>query len=310
MNVKKLAGSTPFLMGLLLCFWGSYATIGKFILAEIDNYQLNFYLFLFSLFVFPMINFRHMKNPEKMEAKEYGVILLSGIVYFAYYFTYAFALNFIPAVEASMINYLFPIMIVIFAVIIHKERLSLGKVAAIILGFLGVFIIATNGYIFSFRLSNPLGDLMAFTAAISWGLFSNLGRWLKRNNALCNYIFQWIAFILSAIAMFAVSDFVLPSWKTLLLILCVSTTNLSLGLSIWFKILKTVPTTLVACMTFITPFINLVFITVFLGEKITGPQILGALAIVLGILLQSGVLKRLRPSPVFWQQIRHLFRKK
>lgn len=309
-KIKRLAGSTPVMMGLLLCFWGSYATLSKFVLLELDNLQLNFYLFLFGLIVFPIFNGRLMRPVERMARSEILVVVLSGLCFFAYYFTYAYALNFIPAVEASMINYLFPIMIVVFAIFIHGEKLTWKKAAAIILGFLGVAVIATNGNLLGFRLSNPVGDLMALAAAMSWGLFSNLGKWLKRNNVLCNYLFIAMAFVLSAIAMFTMSGFKLPSVRSLLLLALMALTNLTLGLSIWMRILKTVPTTLVACMTFITPFINLLFITVFLGERMTGMQLVGALLVVLGIAVQSGILSRLRFLPQALKTLRLPFRRK
>jgi drug/metabolite transporter (DMT)-like permease len=53
-------------------------------------------------------------------------------------------MTFAPAQEAFIVNYTWPIWVVIFAVIILKEKINKRKIIAIILGFIGVYIVASN----------------------------------------------------------------------------------------------------------------------------------------------------------------------
>jgi drug/metabolite transporter (DMT)-like permease len=57
---------------------------------------------------------------------------------------------------------------------------------------------------------------------------------------------------------------------------------------------------LIASLSFITPFVTLVFIMIFLGEKITVIQIAGLLIILLGTGVQSmgSFLKKKKAAPI------------
>ncbi len=289
-SVKRLFGNVYFLFALLVLIWSSYATINKFILLELDNYQSIFWIFTTSVVSYLATLPRSASMKEKMEPKDILTAVGLGVIAFSYYFFYAFALRLVPVVEASMLNYLFPLTIVLFAAVFHREKLTPLKIAAILLGLLGVFIIVTKGNFASFRLSNAFGDLSGLLCAISWGLFSNLARNMKKNPFLCNFIYIATSFVLSAAAMLAFSEFRLPSVGTLVLCAIVGLLNMNLGYSVWFKILTELPTTLVASVTFITPCMNLLAIVLVLGEKVSVVQLVGVLVVVFGIALQSGVL--------------------
>jgi len=55
----------------------------------------------------------------------------------------------------------------------------------------------------------------------------------------------------------------------------------------WFKALEKVDTHIVSTSLYLTPFISLIYIWLFLDEKILFSSIIGLTVIVIGILLQS-----------------------
>lgn len=292
-SVKKLFSNIWFLFAMLVLIWSAYATINKFILMELDNYQSIFWIFLTSSVSYLATLPRSASMKENMELRDILKAVGLGAIAFSYYFFYALALHRVPVVEASALNYLYPLMTVLFAAVIFKEKLTPVKIAAVLLGLLGVFIIVTKGNFSAIRLSDPLGDLSGLLCAVAWGLFSNLGRTMKKNPFLCNLIYVLTSFALSAVSMLVFSEFKLPSLRVLILCAIVGLLNLNLGYTVWFKLLNELPTTLVASVTFITPCLNLLVIVVVLGETVTSMQLLGAGVVIFGIMLQSGVLTTL-----------------
>src|SRR5262245_12524703 len=64
---------------------------------------------------------------------------------FGYHFFYFTALRHAPAVEASLIAYLWPLLIVILSALLPGERLHLHHVAGAALGLAGTALIITGG---------------------------------------------------------------------------------------------------------------------------------------------------------------------
>ena len=89
---------------------------------------------------------------------------------YLYYFAYTLSLKKIPAIEASMLNYLFPIMIVILAVPINREKLDARKSVSVVLGFIGMLIIIANGKFSDIKLTNFVGDMFAIGGSNKLGL--------------------------------------------------------------------------------------------------------------------------------------------
>jgi len=57
-----------------------------------------------------------------------------------------------------------------------KEQVTSKKILAILISFIGIIIIVTQGKIFSFALTNLSGDLLAISGAFVFALFSILGK--------------------------------------------------------------------------------------------------------------------------------------
>jgi drug/metabolite transporter (DMT)-like permease len=278
-----------FLMGMLLVMWGSFSAVSKLSLGQLDSFQVQFFMFGFAIVIMTIIMCFNGKINEfrKLTMKDYIRLILYSIPSFLYYFFYILALKMIPAIEASMLNYLFPVMIVIFAIPINREKLNIQKLISIILGFIGMAVVITNGGLSGIRLTNITGDMLALGGAVCWGIFSNLG---KRNNIdqfVSNYAYTFVSFVLSFVCLVSFSRFIIPGADVLPGILWNSASNIVCSYYLWFRVLKITTSALAASLSFITPFITLVFIMLLLGEKIMIAQLAGFLLIILGIAVQS-----------------------
>jgi drug/metabolite transporter (DMT)-like permease len=95
---------------------------------------------------------------------------------FGYHALYFAALRLAPPAEAGLINYLWPLLIVLFSGLLPGERLRPAHLAGALLGFSGVAVlIAGRGAIRADAAHLP-GYLCAFAAAFVWSGYSVLSR--------------------------------------------------------------------------------------------------------------------------------------
>jgi drug/metabolite transporter (DMT)-like permease len=105
------------------------------------------------------------------------VVWLIGIAgLFGYHFFYFTALRNAPAVEASLIAYLWPLLIVLGSALMPGERLRWNHVAGALLGLAGTFLIVTRGGGFSFDARYGFGYAAAAVSAVLWATYSLLSR--------------------------------------------------------------------------------------------------------------------------------------
>jgi len=95
---------------------------------------------------------------------------------FGYHFCYFFALRNAPPVEAGLINYLWPLLIVVFSALLPGERLRWQHLAGCALALLGAVLVVTRGQGFGFDVQYSLGYAAALCAAIIWAAYSVLSR--------------------------------------------------------------------------------------------------------------------------------------
>ena len=106
--------------------------------------------------------------------RQVWLIGIAGL--FGYHFFYFTALRNAPAVEASLIAYLWPLLIVLGSALMPGERLAWNHVAGALLGLAGTFLIVTKGGGLSFDARYAFGYAMAAVCAVLWSSYSLLSR--------------------------------------------------------------------------------------------------------------------------------------
>jgi drug/metabolite transporter (DMT)-like permease len=137
------------------------------------------------------------------------VIGIAGL--FGYHFFYFTALRNAPAVEASLIAYLWPLLIVLGSALMPGEKLRWFHIAGAALGLAGTFLIITNGGGLSFESRYVFGYAMAAVCAFLWSGYSLLSR---RFPAVPTSIVTWFCAATAALSLLchlALEDTVLPS---------------------------------------------------------------------------------------------------
>lgn len=270
--------------------WGSSAAVIKLLLKNLNSIQILLYVSGIATINLLLIALLQKKIPiiKNYTKKDYFRFAYMGFIgVFIYYLFLYLALSYLKAQEAFIINYLWPMMIVIFAVPILKEKLTTKKIVAVILSFIGVIIIATKGNLNLLQFAKPLGVILAIIAAMSYGLFSVLGKkqnYDKTTSMLFYYLFTFIYTLIAVILFGFIPQITLIQLAGLLWMGIFTSGGAFL---LWFLALKYGDTAKIANIAFLTPFLSLVYIYFLLHETILVSSIVGLLFIFMGIFIQS-----------------------
>ncbi|MCP5085664.1 MAG: EamA family transporter [Rhodobacteraceae bacterium] len=117
-------------------------------------------------------------RPRKIRAlrqkPQVWIVGVTGL--FGYHFFYFSALRAAPPVEAGLIAYLWPLLIVLFSAFLPGERIRLHHIIGVLAGFLGAFLIVTGGRGISIAPEYLSGYAMALICALIWSGYSVLSR--------------------------------------------------------------------------------------------------------------------------------------
>lgn len=277
-------------LSLCIVLWASIPVVSKKILVEIDNLQMLFYSTIFSLLVlgFVLVAQKKHRIMSKYSGKDYFIMAFLGFLgTYLYYVLLYGAFELTTAQEGFIIAYTWPILVLLLSFIILKEKITPRKILAVVISFFGIIIVFTQGKIFSLSFTNLIGDILAFLGAFVFALFSILGKKYNFDKTISTFIYFLSALICAAITVSLFSTLKIPSLATWIWLLYNGIFVNGITYVWWFQALEKVDTHIVSTVLYLTPFISLIYIWLFLQEKILLSSVIGLVIIVIGILIQS-----------------------
>ena len=274
---------------LAVFFWSTVATAFKISLKYVDFLQLLFISSLTSTIVLFLIlvSTGKVRLLRTLDFQQILRSLLAGFLNpFLYYVVLFKAYSLLPAQEAQPLNYTWPLVLVLFSVILLKQRIRVKDIFGLLIGFSGVIVISTRGNLLSLKLSDPLGVSLAVGSAFIWSAFWIFNMKDERDDILKLFLNFLFGFFFVSIAMMFFSRPYLDVHGVLSAIY-VGMFEMGIAFVVWLKALNLSKTTaLVSNLVFLSPFISLIFIHFILGEGILPSTIIGLFLIVTGILVQ------------------------
>src|SRR5258705_7363686 len=98
---------------------------------------------------------------------------------FGYHALYFLALRFAPPAEAGLLNYLWPLLIVLFSALLPGERLAPHHIVGAVLGLAGTVLLFAGSAGSGFAPGPVPGLIAAFVARFVWAAYSVMSRKLK-----------------------------------------------------------------------------------------------------------------------------------
>jgi drug/metabolite transporter (DMT)-like permease len=268
----------------------------KLALREVDFFNLLFWSVLVSLLVF--VVFISAKKQWslifKQNLREILSSALMGLINpFLYYFTLFQAYDLLLAQEALTLNYLWPVVLVLLSIPVLKQKIGFLSILAIMVSFVGSFVIATGGNILDFEFTNTYGVILAVLSTIIWAAFWLVNVRDKRNETVKLFMNFVFGFIFVSVYGIATNSIVSPSINGLIGVSYVGVFEMGITFFLWMMALSLSETTAkVSNLIYFAPFLSLIIVSITIGEEIKIATIIGLVLIIGGILLQRFFVKK------------------
>ncbi|NOY78859.1 MAG: DMT family transporter [Calditrichaeota bacterium] len=268
-------------------FWGGSFPIVKYGLRYIKPlWFADFRMLVAFLAMYPFI-----KNKRQFWK------LPRGIWWLGLFNAGGYALQFLgmettTAAKASFFVSINVIFVVIFAHFFLREKLTWEKYGAIVLSFIGIYLLTMGTYGFHMREGSPLGDGLVLLAGVSWAVFIILGKKMLEQSAAS--VFEIVTTFVLATVVFLTPLAVLfepfPthfSGQELEIVLLTAIVFTSVPFYFWSVSLKGLTATLTSFLTLTEILFAVLFSAIFLGERLQGTEIIGGILLVLAIVVVS-----------------------
>lgn len=213
--------------------------------------------------------------------------LLIGVYgLFGYHFMLFLALQTAPAVEANLVNYLWPLLIVLLSPVFTKS-LSLNSryVLAAVSGFAGaVLAITSGGSGFGFS-SIEIGYFFALAAAVIWATYSLATTKVPSFPTPAIGLFALVSGVLAIGAHFVFEPAASISTTEWLLLLVLGVGPLGGAFYLWDAALKIGDPRRIGLLAFLTPLLSTVLLLLVSGQPLSWQLLLATGLIVGGALL-------------------------
>ncbi|MES0812571.1 EamA family transporter [Roseibium sp. SCPC15] len=140
-----------------------------------------------------------------------GVWAFGTLGLFGFHFFYFTAIRNAPPVEANLINYTWPLLIVLFSAFLPGEKLRVHHILGTILGLAGAALLITGGDGIQFSGGSALGYGAAIASSLFWSSYSVLSRRLGSVPTEAVAGFCLMTALLSALCHVALEETVWPA---------------------------------------------------------------------------------------------------
>jgi drug/metabolite transporter (DMT)-like permease len=206
---------------------------------------------------------------------------------FGYHALYFAALQLAPPAEANLINYLWPLLIVLLSAPLAGERLHWPHLAGAALGFSGVALLAF-GRGLSFADSHALGYLLALGCAFAWSIYSVLSRRFGETPTDAIAAFCAASALLSLACHLVFERTVWPASGTAwLAVLALGLGPAGSAFYFWDHAVKRGDIRALGAISYATPILSTAILVAFGLAEPTGTLIAAALLVTVGAVLAS-----------------------
>ncbi len=269
--------------------WSTTATSTKLLLGSLNSMQIMLASTLVSFVFLLIVNLLKgtIKEFKTYKLKDHiHIFCIGSLGIFLYHLLLYMGIDMMEASQAFIINYLWPIMSVVFACIILKEKMTGKKAVAILLSFIGVIVVTANGNLLNIGKDTLTGAFYCVLAAVSYGLFVVLNKQKTYDKYLSMMLYYFYAFVISLVYTLITKDSFTLSFVQSAGMIWVGIFTTAIPFTTWALALAKGDTAKISNLAYITPFLSLVWTSLILKEEFSIYSIIGLLIIVCGIFIQ------------------------
>jgi drug/metabolite transporter (DMT)-like permease len=284
------------LLLLMTLIWGVNYSIVKVALRTMPPLAFNSLRLLLAsiLFLVTLAVFRRGRSP--ISPRDWLVIGAYGVIgHFIYQLCFMLGIARTTAANSSLILGCSPVAVALLAAAIGQERVRRTHWVGAFLSVAGIYLVVGRGA--SLGGTSLAGDVLTFGGVLCWAIYTvGSKHLLERYSPLevtgYSMAIGTVPFALTGWGELAVLRWAEVSVEAWMALVFSGIFALFVGYLIWYEAVHRIGNVRTSMYSNVTPIAALVFAVAWLGEQLTLPQIVGAVAVVSGMALTRFV----RPS--------------
>lgn len=271
--------------GIAIFLWGTLALLTQITGTKVPPFQMLALTFTIAFLLISLkwwkeghLGLKHIKQPP--------LAWLIGVTgYFGYHFCYFLAMRKAPAVEVSLIAYLWPVFIVFFSTLLPNEKLKIQHVFGALLALSGCFILIGQGGM-QFNIEYLNGYLLAFSCAVIWAAYSVAMRLVKEVSTDSVGWFCAATAILAAICHMLLEETIWPENSTQWLgVICLGLGPVAIAFLAWDHAIKKGNIQLLGVLAYAAPLISILLLVVTGYAQASWVLLIASITIICGALI-------------------------
>ena len=279
-------------MTLAMLLIGSLFVVSKVIVQSVPVFVASFLRQFLAFLALAAWLYVQKSTMPKIERRDWGVLLIQGVVGIFLFSVFAlYGLKYTNAIDANIITSTTPLSMMLIAVLLLGERLTMRRVSALLLALLGTLAINVLGtHDSGSRQEVWFGNGLVVLAVLAEGVFFGFGKLLKSPISS-----TWLSLILTAIGSVLFAPFAAYSavstdwsqvpWTTWLLVLYTGVALTAFGVVLMNRGLQQVPASNASIFTALMPVSGVVLSVIFLREQFHWYHALGMVLVLVAMAL-------------------------
>ena len=279
-------------MTLAMLLIGSLFVVSKVIVQSVPVFVASFLRQFLAFLALAAWLYVQKSTMPKIQRRDWGVLLIQGVVGIFLFSVFAlYGLKYTNAIDANIITSTTPLSMMLIAVLLLGERLTMRRVSALLLALLGTLAINVLGtHDGGTRQDVWFGNGLVVLAVLAEGVFFGFGKLLKSPISS-----TWLSLILTAIGSVLFAPFAAYSavstdwsqvpWKTWLLVLYTGVALTAFGVVLMNRGLQQVPASNASIFTALMPVSGVVLSVIFLREQFHWYHALGMVLVLVAMAL-------------------------
>jgi drug/metabolite transporter (DMT)-like permease len=283
--------------------WGTLYVVNKFVLGMVPPFTALFLRYLVAAMVLLLVLWR--RGWVKIERADYKIIFFIGAVgYFVGVGALNVGIKLSNASLASLLNSMNPVFIILFAVPVLKEKITVYKLISIAAAVLGAYIIIGGVH----GSNMVVGGLVNLFSVLAWSFASVVSKRVTQ---------KYHAIAVTAYAMLVALCFLLPTalvemafypkfdlFQPAVLgsVVYMGLVATALAYVLWNKSLSMIEAGVCSLFYPIQPMVSVLLGWLLLGERMNASFFVGAALIIGGVLLSILTSQRKKDLPVAIEQ--------
>ena len=279
-------------MTLAMLLIGSLFVVSKVIVQSVPVFVASFLRQFLAFLALAAWLYVQKSTMPKIQRRDWGVLLIQGVVGIFLFSVFAlYGLKYTNAIDANIITSTTPLSMMLIAVLLLGERLTMRRVSALLLALLGTLAINVLGtHDGGTRQEVWFGNGLVVLAVLAEGVFFGFGKLLKSPISS-----TWLSLILTAIGSVLFAPFAAYSavstdwsqvpWTTWLLVLYTGVALTAFGVVLMNRGLQQVPASNASIFTALMPVSGVVLSVIFLREQFHWYHALGMVLVLVAMAL-------------------------